>query len=297
LAFKITDAIKEEPILISMLVRMSEVRLILQPIWEGMAAQKWSDDQLKELQQKLSTFDILADARKGLEDDRAGIGNAAIEFVRKSPAKRADMIGDSVGDGSSGLPLVWLSSLHVIPGGWFYAEQVEYNRIYDTFVMPLIDVTNREVSPELSAKTQQELEKLLEGDPLTLLSQHRTFARLLVPALAGLASKAARTQTAVDLGVTACALERYRLTNGRYPDNLDQLIPSFLPKVPKDVIDGKPLKYRPESGRFVLYSIGWNAKDDGGQYPPKTTGRNYELRGTTRTEAEAGDWVWRYQAG
>jgi hypothetical protein len=65
---------------------------------------------------------------------------------------------------------------------------------------------------------------------------------------------------------------------------------------PKDVIDGKPLRYRLEAGRFVLYSVGWNAKDDGGEYPPKTVGNPEALRGTARRAPEGGDWVWRYPA-
>jgi len=297
LAFKLIDETKDEPILISSLVRMSELRLILQPVWEGMAAKKWSGEQLKTLQQSLSTFDVLAEARKGFEDDRAGIGNAAIEFVRKSPSKRVDMLGllDSVGDQTGGLPFVSVC-LQLIPSGWFYAEQVEYNRIYDRCIMPLIDINSRQVSPEVSSKAQQELESLFGEGPFKLIGHHRMFARLLIPAMAGLVPKAARTQTAVDLGMTSCALEQYRLANGRYPENLGQLIPSFLPKIPKDVIDGQPLKYRPESGRFVLYSIGWNAKDDGGEYPPKKFGESSAMRGTRRGESEPGDWVWRYPA-
>jgi hypothetical protein len=295
LAFKLSDAVKDEPILISELVRMSEVQLILQPIWEGMAAQKWSDEQLKLLQQKLSSFDFLAEARRGFEADRVGIGNAAIEFVRKSPSKRAEMVGllDDVGDRAGVLPLAWLS-LHVIPSGWFYKEQVEYNRIYDEWVMPLINITNRQVSPELCAKAQQELEKLLAGSPLDLIRHHRIFARMLVPALSGLASKGARAQTATELSATACALERYRLANGRYPDNLGQLVPLFIAAVPNDVIDTKPLRYRQEAGRFVLYSIGWNAKDDQGEYPSKTSSQRSEIRGTAPGALESGDWVWRY---
>ena len=295
LAFKIADAVKDEPILISFLVRMSEIRLILQPIWEGMAAQKWSDAQLKDLQQHLTALDILADGKRALEDDRTALGNTCIEFVRKSPSKRADMIGlfDSVNTGTGYSPLAPVL-LQLTPGGWFYLEQLEYNQIYDRCITPLIDTTNHLVSPELSAKTQTQLEQLLTGDPLTLLWEHRMFARLLVPAVSGLTLKIARTQDFVDLGVTACALERYRKAKGSYPDTLTQVVPDFLSKIPTDVIDGKPLSYRPEGGRFVLYSIGWDGKDDGGEYPSKHGPEDIGKRGLGQERSQQGDWVWRY---
>ena len=61
------------------------------------------------------------------------------------------------------------------------------------------------------------------------------------------------------------ALERCRLARGAFPESLDALAPQFIAKVPHDVIGGQPLKYRREAdGSFVLYSVGWNEKDDGG---------------------------------
>ena len=41
----------------------------------------------------------------------------------------------------------------------------------------------------------------------------------------------------------------------------------------------------PDEGRFVLYSVGWNEKDDGG------------VPGKTRFDESEGDWVWEYPVG
>ncbi|HZR18156.1 MAG TPA: hypothetical protein VFE51_12760 [Verrucomicrobiae bacterium] len=297
LAIKVANSIKDEPILISTLVRMSELQLVLQPVWEGMAAGSWTPEQLKDLQLKLSEFDILTDARRAFDDDRGALGNPCIEFVRRAPSQHADAIGlfDSANTGTEYAPFAEVF-LRLIPSGWFYQEQVEYNRIYDQLVMPLIDTKNRLVSPELASHNQHELQQLLEGDPLTLTLHHRLFARLLVPAVSNLAPKVARTQTAVDLAVTACSLERFRLEKGHYPDELNLLVPAYLAKVPNDVIDGKPLRYRKEGQRFALYSVGWNAQDNGGQFPGKPEGGREFKRGIESAPAEAGDWVWRYPA-
>jgi hypothetical protein len=111
---------------------------------------------------------------------------------------------------------------------------------------------------------------------------------VLIPALGAAAGRFAFAQASVDLARVACALERYRLAHGEYPAALDALAPHFIDKLPHDIINGQPLHYRPAAdGRFVLYSVGWDEKDDGG-IPG--------LRKSGGLDAEQGDWVWRYPA-
>lgn len=67
------------------------------------------------------------------------------------------------------------------------------------------------------------------------------------------------------LTLTSIALTRFRRQYGHWPAQLSELTPEFLAQVPVDLIDGKPLRYqlRP-GGRFRLYSVGMNGRDDGG---------------------------------
>lgn len=67
----------------------------------------------------------------------------------------------------------------------------------------------------------------------------------------------------------AIAVERWRLAhNGRIPDSLNQLVPDFLPAVPTDPFDGKPLRYKKLAHGYVVYSIGHDFTDDGGKEEP-----------------------------
>lgn len=69
--------------------------------------------------------------------------------------------------------------------------------------------------------------------------------------------------------ITAIALERYRGKHGAYPATLAPLAPELLKAVPLDFMDGKPLRYRlTDDGHFVLYSVGLDCVDDGGQLAP-----------------------------
>lgn len=98
--------------------------------------------------------------------------------------------------------------------------------------------------------------------------------------------RTAAVQTDVDLVTVACALERHRLAEGSYPDKLEALSPRFITTLPHDIINGQPLKYRrAPNGKFVLYSVGWNATDDGGVTATKQDGS---------PDRWQGDWVLQY---
>jgi len=102
--------------------------------------------------------------------------------------------------------------------------------------------------------------------------------------------KAARVQTARNVVVTAIALKRYELQHHQLPNTLDELIPEFLKSVPTDYMDGEPLRYqRSGDGTFLLYSVGENGLDDGGNpaFPKYVQSSNYYWQ-----NSEALDWVW-----
>jgi len=63
----------------------------------------------------------------------------------------------------------------------------------------------------------------------------------------------------------ALALRCYSLHYGKYPDRLQQLVPGYLPKIPLDPFTGRQYAYRSQGKGFVLYSLGEDLKDDGGQ--------------------------------
>jgi hypothetical protein len=63
----------------------------------------------------------------------------------------------------------------------------------------------------------------------------------------------------------ATALAGYHRDHGRYPKTLKALAPDYLPEIPQDLFNGRPLIYRPSDDGYLLYSVGVNGKDDGGR--------------------------------
>ena len=63
----------------------------------------------------------------------------------------------------------------------------------------------------------------------------------------------------------AISLARYRLKHGAYPDKLDGLRGEFVKVIPPDRFIDAPLHYQVREGGFILYSVGANMVDDGGE--------------------------------
>jgi len=110
-------------------------------------------------------------------------------------------------------------------------------------------------------------------------SAHRLFVSgMTVPRFSGAFRKIATAETRQRLGITAIALKRYELKYGKLPLNLKTLAPEFLSAVPIDPMSGKALCYRLNGdGSFVLYSVGEDGKDDGGDPTPAMAGAQPDL--------------------
>jgi hypothetical protein len=66
--------------------------------------------------------------------------------------------------------------------------------------------------------------------------------------------------------IAAIAIERYRRAHaGAFPARLDDLVPDHLPAIPVDPFSGTALLYKVVPDGFVVYSVGTNRADDGGQ--------------------------------
>jgi len=283
----LTDSIKNEPILISHLVRIACLQISMQAVWEGLVTHKWPDAQLQTWQARLQQFDFISDLQFAFRAERAW-GNRIIDWVKNGRRPGDYFSALTAGNDDETLAAFAFS---YCPRGWFDFEKLGYYRLFEDSTFSGFDAHSRRINPSVSVGNQERLEKSLGGWAFGSLTRHRVFARLLIPAIVNVHRKFALAQTIVDETGIACALERYRLANGQYPEKLEVLVPRFLGRIPNDVISGGPLRYgRPDGAQFVLYSVGWNEKDDGGTAVP-AKGKSPALDFTQ------GDWVWQFPAG
>lgn len=283
LSLDLANTVRNEPMLISHLVRCAILQNTMQPIWEGFADRQWSEPELQAMEQRLAKFDFLADDLRAMRGERA-FGNAIIAFVRQNPRMLA-RLGEPDSENSDG-GIELLTTL--IPRGWFFLEQVNYNRLFEARVLPGIDPNARRVDVEAIGANANSIEASMRrgSDQFT---SHRVLSNMLIPALGKAHHRFVYTQSLIDLARIACALEQHRLAAGKLPDSLVDLTPRFLDPLPHDIITGQPLNYRRNDDRgFQLYGVGWNQTDDGGQ-----TALKGKAKGRENVDLDQGDWAWR----
>jgi hypothetical protein len=80
--------------------------------------------------------------------------------------------------------------------------------------------------------------------------------------------------------IEAAALAAYAFYGdmGKYPDNLEDIIPKYLPKIPIDPFDknGGPIHLKVHGSGILIYSVGEDQCDDGGRVQKKSS-ENYDI--------------------
>ena len=84
----------------------------------------------------------------------------------------------------------------------------------------------------------------------------------------------------IGLAQTAMALKAYKSKLGTYPDSLAEVKSKIGWKIPDDPFSGKPFVYKRRGDGFLIYSWGYDLKDDGGK-PQKKNSKEYDIVWTT----------------
>ncbi|HTY88293.1 MAG TPA: hypothetical protein VMB80_12570 [Candidatus Acidoferrum sp.] len=258
--------------LVEAMINVAISGLYVATLQEGFRLREWQEPQLAALQVQLAGINLPPWVAAAFQAEQAAICHTA-ELVPLSkiwqiiPIAKQKTLWQRIQELPDHL-------VDLAPRGWIYQNMAVSARLIQIQRESVLD-ENQNVSPKRNEKAAREIAGVLEKNhsPFYLL------ARIAIPNSTKAMQTTAFNQTLVNQAQIACALERYRLAHGEYPESLAALMPQFIEKIPTDVIGGQPLHYRRTGdGKFLLYSIGWNETDDGGQAS--------EDRGK-------GDWVWK----
>ncbi|HRZ57307.1 MAG TPA: hypothetical protein P5525_17845, partial [Candidatus Paceibacterota bacterium] len=266
-ALRLAEALSEEPVLITALVRIALTDSAMQALWEGLTRHEWSEPQLEQIEGVLKRANFVKEMAQCLRGERAFaiamIGGAA--EVREA--------------GNGGIDASAARPYDSLPGPLKYHNQYQIARLYQEHLLPAFD-------PAAGTIAVARLDKQSIEARLGSRTPYNVFASLMGPPVSAAARNAARAQATVNLARVAVAIERHRLNRGSLPDSIEALAPRYLDPVPPDPVNGQPLRYRRgEADRFTLYSLGVNGQDDQGAV---AVTRRHAVAG----RAKAGDWVW-----
>jgi hypothetical protein len=263
--------------LVAAMINVAINGLYVSTIADGLRSHAWREPELVAIQGQLTEIDLLPDVREALREERVG----GVTTMEKTP--RADLL--KLIQYVSGTPSKWEKIkdpfylyLRFAPRGWIYRNMIVHGVTLEA-IDDFSDAASGLVSPGKCRAAEDKIRELHD-----MRSPYTFLEAIFLPNFTKSIQTTAHNQTLVNEALVACALERYRLEKADYPEALDALSPRYLEKMPHDIIGGQPLHYRRVSGgEFLLYSIGWNEKDDGGQLV-------FDEHGNP--DAKRGDWVW-----
>lgn len=261
---------------------MFYLNLALQPVREGLTERRWTDAQLRDLQESLSVIQLTPHLDLAVHSERC-MTRWCLDELLKNPSELL-YLGTLSGDSHDGGYNNW--AVRLILTSIVYFNCLNVDLFYQRYMVGCVDGRAGLIYPVHADELDVACDDLANRRSL----YHRLEV-ILIPAVSYILVKTGVAQTMVDCATLACAVERYRLANGKLPEKLDALVPQFIAQVPHDVIDGQPLRYRLDgTDGFVIYSIGWNQKDDGGQ-------QVLTKEAKPQPDFKQGDWAWPSKPG
>ncbi len=248
---------------------------------DGLRLHAWREPQLLKLQQQLKEIDLLPSLVDALNLRRAAWCHLFETATSAQCNNQFAQRNFPPGPTPTNLLERFQDPVHLLftfaPRGWIYQNMLCLAES-EQKMLACLDVKNHLVLPQKMNEANLENQNALEHHTPRNILASRAYINTTHAT-----STLALNQTLAREALIACALERYHLVHHCHPETLNALVPQFLEKIPSEIIGGQPLKYRADKTKFVLYSIGWNEKDDGGIA---------DLRNDGSPNPETADWVW-----
>ncbi len=242
-------SIGDEPSLIAQLIRMAIRAIAVGRIESTLGLGEIPAADLARLQAAMEEEAEEAPFRVAVRGERAGL----------------DQLMQSLQDGSTSVKLMrGLTAGR--PGqarGWWPEEQLLYvPGMLTTNRAALLERLNQAV--EIAGLPSEEQAPRFEAMKSSL-PRKPLLVRELVPALEKVATANLRTQAQLRCAAAGLAVECYRLEHGHWPAGLADLVGDYLlRRLPIDPFDGQPLRYRKDDVGVIVYSVGPDGADDGG---------------------------------
>lgn len=251
--FRVRRSLISEPILISALVGNALDGIGSRAVRDCLERTRFTDAQLATLSEDLRSIASTNCSERAFAGELA---NGRSAFTGGGAAL-VSLGGPGAGAPPPAASQVGIGVLRA--SGILAADEAFYLRKLSAF----IDATRQPFPKALDAA--ETAEKELIEDLAKPSGKLKLFSRMMLPALAKAVAKGALDQANLRLTMTALAIERFRLAHANaIPDTLALLIPQFLPEVPLDPFDGKPIRYRRTESGYILHSTGPDRRDDGG---------------------------------
>lgn len=240
IGLKISNHLKDEPLLISQLVRIACDGILVECI-EGISnSRSIPIEKSKLIMDELTVHKDNEPFVKCMDGERIIFGMWTFERILRGKPQDLKEIIDMTSPSSVPLAVI----------GTFLVNPI-FKKDFACYLT-------------LITKAQDSLyyNKVKEGDEL--IPKYCIITNIFLPAVGRVQENIVRHQAYIDICRTGLALKIYKAKNGNYPEKLESLAPEFLEEVSVDPFSSEDLIYKKSANGFILYSVGPNMKDDGG---------------------------------
>ncbi len=249
--------VEQEPDVIAQLVRVALVRMATSTLEHALTSSSLSDDKLSQLQSDFASGEKTGLMARALAADRGMF----IPYFRLSWAEleRFSQLDESGNTVTSGAPLPGRQPLLYRVTGFFERDLNFYLRAMETNI----------ALASLPAPRSLAATNSIESQSREARRRFCIMSSMFLPALGKVVSREAEGFAWLRIAGAALAAKRFHLSQGRWPDNLGELVPQYLPELPVDPFDGLALRYWLLATGYVVFSVGSVVLDDGGREPPE----------------------------
>lgn len=232
LFFRIISPLVHEPDMIAQLTRMAAAQSSAKILQSGLRVGTLDDATLANMDEEFRSFLALYTMKWSLWGERAGMLELHEARVGSPGLKRAILLVAFSGDKDKGVG----------------------------FLNSLIDTQDDPAKLLRAAKK-------IKGD-LVKLSKRHLVTKLFAESLPNYVRIHVQCLAVIRAIRLLIAVERFRLRNDRMPAALDELVPTYIDAIPIDPFDQTPLKLITRDAMLIVYSVGDDGVDDGGQVVP-----------------------------
>jgi len=237
--FAVSDSLRNEPLLISQLVRLAINSVAAETLTELLPHLDWNDAQLELLQREVQAADFAEEMRRALHGER---GILITEVGQHS-------VGPLSNSNQRELLLLFDTALENWDAGW--SERLSQQK-------------------QVESRFQQ-----LEASYVSRLQMHAVL--ILFPATSQAVQASIRGNARQRCLNAILAAQRHRLRHRKLPDSLEEIDKDLLGPESEatsliDPFDGRLLRFLNEKDHIAIYSISQDLVDDGGNYRSSSQG-------------------------
>ncbi len=305
----LVQATQNQRLQISQWVRLAMVHGLQNTCWEILQTPGITEAQLAQLQTDWEQLDFIDSAQQALAMERA-VGELTLADWRNSPAAfrqyldlgKSARIVLGMPDTPESLWVRGQANLKIFLWRYWWSYPDEFRALQGYQVLlgaaRLTSTNGSFINARARQATGLAALRLTNlPDEFSALfdtmSSGPDFHSMLSSAIVSLAptlDKVLSAETTRQITIAALALQRFKLALGHFPTHLAELVPAYVTSLPRDPVDGQSLRYRLQTdGKFLLYSVGENGLDDGGNPACADHSSEKSLNWLARQNL---DWVW-----